>query len=68
MHKNLVLVGSIAGGLGATICLIAGLSRVAGFYYVAGYQSTTIFMAGMGLMVFSCLVKLESIPGRQNQI
>ena len=61
MYKNLVLAGSIAGILGALICLIAGLARMAGFYYLLGYQSTTLFTAGVGLMVFACLVKLENL-------
>ncbi len=61
MYKNLVLAGSIAGALGALICLTAGLARMAGFYYLAGYQSTTLFNAGVGLMVFACLVRLETL-------
>jgi hypothetical protein len=60
MYKNLVLAGSIAGYLGALTCLVAGLARIAGFYYLAGYQSTTLFNAGVGLMVFACLVKLNN--------
>jgi hypothetical protein len=67
MNKTLTLAGSFAGSAGAFICLIAGLSRVTGFYYLAGYQSTTIFMAGIGLMVFGCLVKLESLANQQSQ-
>lgn len=62
MYKNLALVGSISGMLGAFICLIAGLARVGGYYYLVGYQSTTVFNVGVGLMVFACLVKLESLP------
>lgn len=66
MYKNLVLAGSISGILGALACLITGLARIAGFYYIAGYQSTTLFTAGLGLMVFACLVKLET-PQIQKQ-
>lgn len=61
MYKNLALAGSIAGILGALICFIAGLARIAGFYYLAGYQSTTVFDAGLGLMVFACMVKLGTL-------
>lgn len=61
MYKNLVLAGSISGILGALLCLVAGLARIAGFYYLAGYQSTTLFIAGLGLMIFACLVKLETL-------
>lgn len=62
MYKNLALAGWIAGILGAFICLFAGLARIAGFYYLMDYQSTTVFNMGMGLMVFACLVKLETLP------
>ncbi len=61
MYKHLALAGSISGMLGAMICLISGLARIAGYYYLADYQSTTVFNMGMGLMVFACLVKLETL-------
>ena len=67
MYKNLVLAGSISGILGALICLVAGLARIAGFYYLAGYQSTTLFIAGLGLMVFACLVKLETLQAQKHE-
>jgi hypothetical protein len=67
MNKNLALAGSISGIFGAVICFIAGLARIAGFYYLAGYQSTTVFNVGMGLMVFACLVKLETLSPRQHE-
>ena len=61
MYKNLALAGSISGILGALICFTAGLARIAGYYYLAGYQSTTVFNVGVGMMVFACLVKLETL-------
>lgn len=60
MYKHLALAGSISGILGMVICLVAGLARIGGFYYLATYQSTTVFNMGLGLMVFACLVKLET--------
>jgi hypothetical protein len=67
MHKLLELTGSIAGGLGVLLCAISGLARVTGLYYLAGYQSTTIFSVGTGLMVFACLAKLQALLAQQNQ-
>jgi len=64
MNKNLVFLGSVAGVIGALTCFLAGLARVAGYYYVLGYQSTTVFNVGVGLMVFACLVKLEEFAAR----
>jgi type IV secretory pathway VirB2 component (pilin) len=67
MYKNLVLAGSVAGILGILTCFIAGLARIAGYYYLAGYQSTTIFNVGIGLMVFACLVKLDALQSQTKQ-
>jgi len=67
MYKNLALTGSIAGILGALICFIAGLARIAGFYYLAGYQSTTLFNVGVGMMVFACMVKLDSLSTQRRE-
>lgn len=66
MYKNLTLAGSVSGLLGIAICLISGLARVAGFYYLANYQATTVFNMGIGLMVFSCLVKLHTLPNQSS--
>ena len=65
MYKHLALVGSILGVLGMLICLISGLARIAGFYYLADYQAITVFNMGVGLMVFACLVKLENAATRK---
>jgi hypothetical protein len=62
MYKNLVLAASISGFLGIIVCGVAGLARIAGYYYLVGYQSTTLFSVGVGLMVFACLVKLQTLP------
>ena len=61
MHKFIVQLGYFSGILSVLVCLIAGLARITGFYYIAGYQSTTVFTAGVGLMVFACLLKLETL-------
>ena len=65
MQDKLMLAGTIAGVIGVIICSISGLARVAGEYYLAGYQSTTIFNVGVGLMVFACLIKLEALSAKK---
>lgn len=59
MIKALNITGTLAGYTGALLCLITGLVRVSGQHYLAGYQSTTLFTAGMALMVFAVFLKLE---------
>ena len=64
MQQLLNLAGSIAGVLGILLCTVGGLARVSGQYHVGGFESTTLFMVGTGVMVFACLVKLEALAAR----
>ncbi len=52
-------VGSAAAALGVALCVVSGLARIAGQYYLLGYTSMTIFTGGMGLMLAACLAKLH---------
>jgi hypothetical protein len=67
MYKYLTLVGSISGMLGAIVCFFAGVARIGGYYYLAGYQSTTMFTVGVGMMVFACLVRLENLSPEKRE-
>lgn len=51
---------NIAAILGILICLISGGARVAGEFYVVGFEAMTLFNAGVGLMVASILAKVHS--------
>ena len=64
MIKNLGWLGSAAGLVGVLVCLVSGAARVLGVFYIMDFQSTTVFDAGIGLMVFACLVKLEVLARR----
>lgn len=61
MRQLLTLSGSIAGVLGILLCAMSGVARLSGSFYLAGYEATTVFMVGTGIMVFACLIKLELI-------
>jgi hypothetical protein len=61
MQQLLSLTGSAAGVFGVLLCAAAGLTRFMGSYYLAGYEATTLFGVGTGIMVFACLLKLESL-------
>ncbi|MEM9253851.1 MAG: hypothetical protein AAGA91_00305 [Pseudomonadota bacterium] len=67
MNKLLVTLGSIAGLAGVLACLVSALARIAGQHYMLGFQSTTVFNVGVGLMVFACLIKLEQIASRSER-
>lgn len=66
MQKILGLTGSLAGIVGALLCLVAGLARVSGAYHLASFEATTLFEVGAGLMVFACLTRLEEMRSRQH--
>ena len=60
MQRLMVLSGNIAALLGMFCCVIAGLSRLGGSYYVpGGIEVLSMFVLGTGLMVYACLTKLE---------
>ena len=59
MNQLMTIAGHAAGLLGALICLVSGLTRATGSFYFANFEATTLFMVGIGLMVFACMVKLE---------
>ena len=65
MNQLMVFVSRAAGILGALLCLVAGVSRLMGSFYVANVEATTLFMVGIGLMVFACLLKLDQLLGRK---
>lgn len=59
MNRILELAGVITGWLGILLCLISGGARIAGMFYFSGFQTITLFMGGMALMLSSCVLKLE---------
>lgn len=61
MNELLEAAGNIAAVLGVVICLVAGAARLAGNFYVFDFEGNTLFMGGIGLMVFACLVKIHQM-------
>jgi len=66
MHQLLNYSASAAGVLGALLCATSGFNRFMGSYYLGGFESTTLFSVGTGLMVFACLIKLEILARNTN--
>ncbi len=59
MLRTIEFVANIAGLAGILLCLVSGVARITGQYHVAGFEAMTLFVSGVGLMVFACLLKLE---------
>ena len=69
MEFLLLSLGRVAGIAGTLVCAIAGLARLAGAYWLGGFQVTTLLQAGVALMVLGCLcflaVLLERVGERE---
>ena len=69
MEFLLLVLGRLAGFAGAVVCGVAGVARVAGAYWLGGFQLTTLLQVGVALMVLGCLcflaVLLERVGERE---
>jgi hypothetical protein len=61
MEGIFLTVGRLAGAAGVVTTLVAALMRLAGVYWVSGYQTGTILLAGMALMLIGCLAFLAAL-------
>lgn len=65
MSMNLMdVAANISALLGILVCALAGGARVAGVYYVLGYEAMTLFIGGMGLMIFAALLMLRRLKSQ----
>ena len=53
--------GTAVGAVGALLCAVGVVARVAGEFWLMGFESMTLFETGVGVMVGACLLKLMSI-------
>lgn len=67
MDNAIDVTRKIAALTGVAVCLVAGVSRLMGNYYVAGFEAMTMFDGGVGLMVFSCVAKLHLMTHRTHK-
>lgn len=65
MGNLLGIVGNSAALLGILICLVAGVSRLLGDFYLFQFGLGTLFMGGIALMVMGCLAKLQQLLGSE---
>jgi hypothetical protein len=64
MNGLMGIGGSALGLLGVLACLVAGVTRLMGNSYLAGFEAMTLFNVGMGFMVAACLAKLHVLGQR----
>lgn len=66
MKEILIQLGNIAAILGVLLCAVSALVRVAGYFYLGGFELMSLFVGGMGLMVGACLAKLHVLEKTQS--
>ena len=64
MDKLLKLVGDLGAVVGVLICIAAGVSRIGGNYHLAGFETVTLFIVGIAIMLTATLAKLYRIENR----
>jgi hypothetical protein len=67
MDSLLRWAGRLAGLAGVLICVAAIASRLAGTYFVGGFQVGTLLLAGLAAMVAGCLCYLALLAERGRQ-
>ena len=67
MIRTLDIAGSSAGLLGLAVCLASGVARLAGVFYFGAVPAVTVFLAGVGLVLAGCYLKLEAASLRARQ-
>ena len=65
MDRIIEVVGNVAGAVGVLVCLVSGLVRITGVFYLGGVQLMPVFTAGTALMVMGCLAKLHVLTRRR---
>ena len=60
MNKLLAMGGLGLGMVGVILTLVSGVWRVTGHYHLGGFETMTLFVGGMGLMLIGCFAKLYS--------
>ena len=61
MNKLIENLATATAALGVVLTIGSGLARLLSMYYVAGFQTMTIFTGGMGLMLIGIVGKLQTL-------
>jgi len=61
MDKIIAQGGNIVGLAGVLLTAVAGGARVLGHFYLGGFESMTVFLGGMGVMLIGCVAMLHGL-------
>jgi len=57
-------LGLVAGFLGILLCVASAVARLAGIYWLGGFQVGTLMQAGIAGMGMGCFLLLVAISAR----
>ncbi|MEP7209166.1 MAG: hypothetical protein ABI920_19710 [Casimicrobiaceae bacterium] len=66
MHKLLLWLGRLAGLAGVLVIGVAVATRLQGRYVIFNYQTGTLLLAGIALMVLGCLAYLALLAEQRS--
>ncbi len=66
MDKLLLSVGGAAGVIGLLLCLVAGVARLSGHYWIGSFQTATLLQGGIAAMLAGCLCLLALLTRRSS--
>ena len=58
-------LGWMSGLIGAALCMASVAARLAGNYWMGGFQTGTLLQAGTATMVFGCFCFLAVLADRR---
>jgi hypothetical protein len=58
MENLFGMLGRLAGFAGVALCLAAGLARIFGHFYLAGFSVASLLQVGMGGLLTGCFLLL----------
>jgi len=61
MDNALLMIGRLAGILGALLCLASGIARLAGIRWIGTFEALTGLQAGIAGMVLGCFCLLLAL-------
>ena len=64
MSDAMLWLGRLLGAIGAFVCALAVVVRIAGHYTMAGFEIGTLFLGGTAAMVAGCLCLLLRTTSR----
>jgi hypothetical protein len=65
MDTNLlVMLGRLAGFAGILVCVVAGIARLLGNFYLAGFSVSTLLQAGMAALLVGSFALLLALNQR----